>query len=178
MGLNWFGTFRVLIASLAMRLNLGPFGFLPTTYAKINEKQMRSRSSRRAAFCTCLFSRSDRVTCRQQTHLTYPRGRTTAILINRKIRIPANSAPCPDQDGAGSGVSGVFLGYKQSTINRGVARHLKMRGRQRGWSKWRLSVDHCTKCHSIWGLKAGLEFWLGSSSLPAPGYAPEYKNIQ
>ena len=35
-----------VMASSAMGLNLGVFGFLPTTHAKTNAKQMRSRSSR------------------------------------------------------------------------------------------------------------------------------------
>ena len=34
-----------VMASLAMRLNLGVFRFLPTTHAKANTKQMRSHSS-------------------------------------------------------------------------------------------------------------------------------------
>ena len=56
-------------------------------------------------------------------------------------------------------------------IFRGVARLFKMRGRQGGWgvsrgrgadrdSKWRLSIDLCTKCNFIWG-QEGAEFLPG-----------------
>ena len=30
--------------------------------------------------------------------------------------------------------------------------------------KWQLSIDPCTKCCFIWGLKGGLDLWLGGSS--------------
>ena len=30
--------------------------------------------------------------------------------------------------------------------------------------KWQLSIDPCTKCRFIWGLKGGLDFLLGGSS--------------
>ena len=66
---------------------------------------------------------------------------------------------------------------------RGVARLFKMRGRQGGLrgeqgadrdSKWRLSIDLCTKCNFIWGGKRGAEFLPeGAVAPPCPpsGYA-------
>ena len=44
-------------------------------------------------------------------------------------------------------------------------------------SKWWLSIDHCTKCHFIWGAQGrGQGFWLGGPHHPLPhpsGYTPE-----
>ena len=42
-----------VMASSAMGLNLGVFGFLPTTHAKANAKQMRSQSLRAARLLVC-----------------------------------------------------------------------------------------------------------------------------
>ena len=64
-------------------------------------------------------------------------------------------------------------------IFRGVASLFKIRRRQGGggwgggWhrdSKWRLTIDPCTKCHFIWGLKGWASDWRDLS--PLPGYAP------
>ena len=94
-----------VMASSAMRLNLGVFGFLPTTHAKANAKQMRSRSSRAARLSAC-----DCFHAQPAVHAINLRTwRTTIIFITGKTRRPPNWAPCQDQDGAGSGISGVYL---------------------------------------------------------------------
>ena len=51
-------------------------------------------------------------------------------------------------------------GRSQTFQNEGAAR-----GADRD-SKWRLSIDPCTKFHFIWGAQGGLDFWLGGSSPP------------
>ena len=60
----------------------------------------------------------------------------------------------------------------------GVARLFKMRGRQGGLrgergeadrdSKWRLSIDLCTKCNFIWGARGGAEFLTRGGGCPPP----------
>ena len=82
-----------VLASSAMGLNLGVFGFLPTAHAKANAKQMRSRS-----LCALWLLMRDWILCftlRPQTA-----GNTQR---------PPNWAPCRDQDAAGSGISGKYL---------------------------------------------------------------------
>ena len=59
------------MASSAMGLKLGVFGFLPTTHAKTNAKQMRERSSRAVRrFTRVYLHAADRSRCRWHTHLT------------------------------------------------------------------------------------------------------------
>ena len=62
-----------------------------------------------------------------------------------------------------------------SMTKRGVVRLFKMRGRQGGlrggggadWdSKWRLSIDLCTKCNLIWEAREGAEFVPGAVEPP------------
>ena len=88
------------MASSAMVLNFRVFGFLPNTHAGANAKQMHSQSS----------SCSDRSTCRWPMHLTnhhyfdYGKNPKTPNLSPRQ--------PClllRVQDGAGSGISSVYL---------------------------------------------------------------------
>ena len=77
------------------------WGSLPTTHAKANAKQMRSRSSRAERLLTldCLHVQFAVHAGNLRTQ------RTTVILITGKTQRP----PCWDQDGAGSGISGVYL---------------------------------------------------------------------
>ena len=65
-------------------------------------------------------------------------------------------------------------------MHRGIARLFKMRGWQGGlrgeqgadWdSKWRLSIDLCTKCNFIWGARGGAEFLPGGQLPPCPPLA-------
>ena len=101
------------MASSAMGLNLGVFGFLPTIHVKTNTKQMRPRSSRTMRhFNVCLSLRSDRSRCRWHTHLKnhiyfdYGKNPNTLIL-----------APCRDQNGTGSGISLVHLRFYPISLN-------------------------------------------------------------
>ena len=76
-----------VMVSSTMGLNLGVFGFLPTTHAKINAQQMRSLSSR-------AVQRFDQVCL--HTRIVVHAGnirtwQTTVILITRKTRRPQNS---------------------------------------------------------------------------------------
>ena len=91
----------------AMGLKLGIFRFfLPTTHTqKQNAKQVP-----RWSLCTVLHFN----TCYLHTQTVVDRGdictwRTMVILITRKIRIPPIWVPCRDQNGAGSGISLVYL---------------------------------------------------------------------
>ena len=87
-------------------LNLEVFGFLQTEHAKICAKQMRSLSLR------AVVQRFTRVCLHAQTvvHVgNTPTLQTTVILITGKTRWPQNWAPCQNKDGAGTGISGVYL---------------------------------------------------------------------
>ena len=90
-----------VMASSAMALNFGVFRFLPTTHAEIHAKQMRSRS-------LCAVRRfalvSHRAQIAVQTHRT-----NHGYFDYGKTRRSPNSVPCQDQDGAGSGIPGLYL---------------------------------------------------------------------
>ena len=91
----------------AMGINLGVFGFLPTTRAKTNAKQIGSQFfAHRAGFNVWLSSCSDCSTCRQHTHLTIHN-----YFDYRKTRKPPSWARCWDQDGTDSGISGVPVAH-------------------------------------------------------------------
>ena len=93
-----------VMASSAVGLKLGGFGFLSTTHAKqtwnkrIHDDLIAPYGVLRLSSC------SNHDTCRQHTHLT-----NHGYFDYGKTRKPPNSAPCRDQDGAGSGISGVYL---------------------------------------------------------------------
>ena len=94
-----------VMASSSMRLNLGIFWFLPTTHTKINAKQMRSRL--RAPYGDLrlfVFKLRSRY-----MHVTYAPDESWLCWLREKPQRPPNSAPCRDQDGAGSEISGVNL---------------------------------------------------------------------
>ena len=83
--------------SSAMWLNLGVFGFLQNTHEKANAKQMRSRSTR------TIMLRP------QYMQVTYACDEPQLFWLREKPERPPNWAPCQDQDGTGSGISGVYL---------------------------------------------------------------------
>ena len=90
-----------LMASSAMGLNLGVFGFLPTTHPKA----MCSRSLRVARRFTHVWLHVQTAVHASNTRTWL----TTIILITGKTRRPPIWAPWRDQDGAGSGISGVYI---------------------------------------------------------------------
>ena len=78
------------------------FRLLPTTHAKVNAKQMRSRSLRAARLLACYYFHAQ-----PAVHAINLRNwRTTIIFITGKSPI---WAPCRDQDGAWSGVSLLYI---------------------------------------------------------------------
>ena len=85
-------------------LKLGVFGFLPTTHSKTNASTIFTH---RAAFYTCLSSHSDRSRCRWHTHLM-----NHGYFDYRKTQRPPIWTPCRDKNGAGSGISLVYLWSK------------------------------------------------------------------
>ena len=90
-----------VMASSAMGIKLGVFGFLPTKYAKANAKQMRPRSSP-------TVQRFTRIYLHAQTAVDAADIRTwwnLIILITGKIQRPPIWAQCRDKNGAGSGIS-------------------------------------------------------------------------
>ena len=94
------------MALSAMRLKLGVFGFLPTTYAKTNAIQMRPQSLRAVWHFTHVHIHAK---------TTIDAGdirswRTTVILITGKIQRPPIWATCWNQDGAVLG-SPVYIYY-------------------------------------------------------------------
>ena len=92
------------MASWAMGLNLGVFRFLSTT-RKSKRKQMRSWSLCAARLLACdYFTLSP-----QYMQLTYAPDKPQLFSIMGKTRRPPNWAPCQDQDGAGSGISFIYL---------------------------------------------------------------------
>ena len=99
---------RVLLRVMApstMGLKLVIFGILPTTQAKINTKQMHPRIfARCVAFYTYLSSCSDHRSCRWHTHLM-----NHGYFDYMKTWRPPIWAPCWDKNGAGSGISLVYL---------------------------------------------------------------------
>ena len=88
-----------------MGLNLGSSGFCLTTHAKANAKQMRSQSScaKQHFMHVCLHAQTAVHTGNICT------WQTTIILITGKTWRPPNRVPCRDQNGTGSGISGVYL---------------------------------------------------------------------
>ena len=73
-----------------------------------------------------------------------------------------------------------FFRREKSIQSGALARLFKMKGRQGGsgvsrgadWdSKWRLSIDLCTKCNFIWG-REGAEFLPGGGRPPPPLATP------
>ena len=82
-------------------------------WQKANAKQMCSRSLRAVWLLTwdCLHAQT---TVRAGNSLTW---QTTIILITVKTRRPPNWAPCGDQDGVGSGISGVYLWMRQQVFS-------------------------------------------------------------
>ena len=90
-----------VMASSAMGLKLEVFGVLLITHAKNKCKANASMIfARRAAFYACLSSHSDCCRCT---------WRTTFILSMKKTQRPPTWAPCWDKNGAGSGISVVYL---------------------------------------------------------------------
>ena len=88
-----------VLTSSAMGLKLVVFGFLPSTHAKTNAKQMH------AAFYACLSSRSDHSRCRWHTRLTN-RG---YFDYGKNPKNPQFDPLARNQEGAGSGISRVYL---------------------------------------------------------------------
>ena len=85
-----------------MEVQLGVFGVLPITHT---QKQMQTKciqNLRAPCGISCMFI----FTLRPQYIRTW---RIMIILIVGKTRIPPIGAPCLDKDGAGSGISGLYL---------------------------------------------------------------------
>ena len=86
--------------SSAMELQLGVFRFLPTTRAETNANKMRARSSRAMQRFTL-------------TYLQAP-GKSQLFWLWEKNAIPQIGSSMPDKDGAGSGISGLYLWLHQT----------------------------------------------------------------
>ena len=92
------------MSSSAMKLQFGGIQvFADCTHVN---KRKHNVSTILAAFQTCLSSSSNRSTCT---------WRITAILIAEKTQIPPIGPPYWDKDGAGYGISGLYLWVKMST---------------------------------------------------------------
>ena len=94
-----------VMASSAKGLKLGIFGFLPTTHAKTNTKQMRPRSSHTVRCFTHVYLHAQTAVDEGDIRTRW----TTVILIAGKTWRPPIWAPCQDKNGAGSGISPVYL---------------------------------------------------------------------
>ena len=94
-----------VMASSAMGLKLGVFGFLPTTHAKTHAKQMRPWSLHAVRHFTRVYLHTRTVVDAGDICTWW----TTFILITGKTWRPLIWAPCRIQDGAGSGISRVYL---------------------------------------------------------------------
>ena len=89
------------MASSAMGLKFGVFGFLQTTHAKT----MRPQSSHAVQHFTRVYLHA-RTAINTGDIRTW---RTTIVLITKNTQRPPIWAPCRNKDGAGSGISGVYL---------------------------------------------------------------------
>ena len=95
---------RVMTSS-AVGLKLEIVGFLPTTHAKTHTKQMRPWSLRTVQPFTHVYLHTQTAVDAGDIHT----WQTTVIFITGKSRRPRIWAPCRNKDGAGSGISGVYL---------------------------------------------------------------------
>ena len=96
------------MASSAMELHLGVFCFifvfLPTTHAETNAYKMRPQSlffALRAAF------HASNLHAQTAVHL----HKSLLFCLREKTNTPIG-APCQDKDGAGSGISGLYLWFQ------------------------------------------------------------------
>ena len=127
------------MALSAMGLNLGVFGFFPTTQAKANAKQMRSWSVHAARILTHVFF----MLRPQYMLVTYAPDEPRLFWLREKTRRPPNWAPFRDQNGAGSGISGVYMwtAHKISVVS--MSRHRQsrwVRVREKGRVRVRVRV--------------------------------------
>ena len=89
-----------VMAWSAMELQLGVFGFLPTTHTETNTNKMCPRSSRAVRRFTHVYVHAQiTVHAHLANHSYFDRGKN----LNTPI-----GAPCLDEDGAGSGISTLF----------------------------------------------------------------------
>ena len=132
-----------VVTSSAMGLELGVFGFLPTTYVKTNATQMRPRSLR-------AVRRFTRVYLHAQTAVDAGDIRTwqtMVILISGKTWRPPNWAPCRNQDGAGSGISCVYLWSSLSWRNTSTLVHVMLDSLHQG----NVKLEYLCEAHIFCG---------------------------
>ena len=105
----------LVMALSAMGLKLVVFGFLPTTHAKTEAKQMCSLNLCAPCSVLCMLNYLHAQTVVDVGDI-YNRG-TTVILITGKIRRLPIWVPCRDKNGAGCGISLVYLWYRDGLSN-------------------------------------------------------------
>ena len=93
------------VVSHGFKLGVFRFSSLPTTHAKTDTKQMRSRSLYTVRCFTCVHLHAQ-IAVDAGDICTW---QTTVILITGKPRIPPIWATCWDENGAGCGISLVYL---------------------------------------------------------------------
>ena len=108
----------------AMGLNFGGLQVFADYTRKINAFMIFAR---RALFCASLSSRSDRGTYTHLTNHYFHNGKNQKILI---------FSPCRDQDGPGSGISGLYLWicqtfFSQCNLNRYISWHIRTRTKEK-----------------------------------------------